>query len=172
MRDTALAAAHGKHHQFRSAALTVALSAVPLLASAGPLLAQIAPSWVHRGVTTLVTIAQNSVSAPAANTSVSASTVSVSPSACAGNTVATLVTNALKNFKDPNGNAVSEQVDCSQTFYVTTVTVTGSSYNETYYSFATVPTSTTTNPPSPAHGHAVYYPASGSSPASLLFEPD
>ena len=150
--------------------------AVALMSAAGVFAADRAaaqtlqPSWVHRGAKMMFNIGATTATA-ATNGTLNAVSTSVLPPSCAANPTVVAVNLALKSFKDPNNNTVQEQVDCTQTFYQTTVTVTGVfSYNETYYSFQTVPLGSTT-PASPANGHAIYFPAGGSS-ASLMFEPD
>jgi hypothetical protein len=150
--------------------------AVALISGAGVLVtselsAQVSlqPSWIHRGAKVLAQIAANTTT-PVSNSTLN--TTSVPGSSCASNPATVTVNAALASFKDPNGNTVSEQVDCSQPFYQTTVTVTGTlSYNEVYYSFQTIPANPTT-PASPAHGHATYFPLNANGPASLMFEPD
>lgn len=126
------------------------------------------PSWVHRGAKVLSQIGANTTTAVSNSTLTESSTLG---SSCATNTTVITVNAALASFKDPDGNTVAEQVDCSQPFYMTTVTVSSTAYNETYYSFQTIPLSPTT-PASPAHGHAVYFPAGTGGAASLMFEPD
>jgi hypothetical protein len=134
----------------------------------------VTPNYIHRGAVTLFTLGGDTQTA-AANLQVSVATQPGTPGSCPGNSEAQLVTNSLASFYDPDSNStISEQVDCSQTYYVTNVKeFLPGLYNVTYFAFKTIPTTTMpTNPPSPAHGHAIYFPASGTSPAGLIFEPE
>jgi hypothetical protein len=126
------------------------------------------PSWVHRGAKVLAEIAASTTTALSNTTMTITSTVGT---ACHTDPNVAAVNAALNSFSGPNGPA-SEKVDCTQPYYTTNVTVTGSApYSETYVSTSTIPAGTT-SPASPPHGTAIYFPAIGGTAASLLFEPD